>query len=76
MSCPRCGHDALTTLANSPDPGIWQVYECLLCLYTWRSTEPVRRTRREHYPEQFRLTPADVENARHVPTVPPLRGEA
>ncbi|MFD1655601.1 non-oxidative hydroxyarylic acid decarboxylases subunit D [Pseudonocardia alaniniphila] len=36
-------------------------------------TEPARRTRREAYPEQFRMTVEDITNAPEVPTIPPLR---
>ncbi|WP_320782089.1 non-oxidative hydroxyarylic acid decarboxylases subunit D [Streptomyces sp. CRN 30] len=70
--CPRCEHDALTTVADSPVPGVWQVFRCARCLYMWRSTEPARRTRREAYPVGFRMTAADIAAAIEVPTVPPL----
>ncbi|GAA2274269.1 hypothetical protein GCM10010145_52230 [Streptomyces ruber] len=70
--CPRCEHDALTTVADSPVPGVWQVFQCARCLYMWRSTEPARRTRREAYPAGFRLTAEDIDAAIEVPTVPPL----
>ena len=71
--CPRCGHEVLAKLADSPVPGVWEVHQCQLCLYTWRNTEPARRTRRELYPEEFRMTRADIDNAPEVPAVPPLR---
>ncbi|MEV6738979.1 non-oxidative hydroxyarylic acid decarboxylases subunit D [Streptomyces sp. NPDC051104] len=35
--------------------------------------EPARRTSRDAYPERFRMTEADIENAIEVPAVPPLR---
>jgi hypothetical protein len=73
MICPRCAHEEISTLAESPVPGMWEVYLCSLCLYTWRSTEPDRRTRREAYPEEFRLTREDIANAPEVPAIPPLR---
>jgi hypothetical protein len=41
-------------------------------LYTWRDTEPLRRTSREHYPEAFRMTQKDIDEAPQVPTIPPL----
>ncbi|MEU5088975.1 non-oxidative hydroxyarylic acid decarboxylases subunit D [Streptomyces sp. NPDC021356] len=71
--CPRCAFGTIETLHSSPVPGVWDVLQCRRCLYTWRTTEPARRTRREAYPEQFRLTPEDIEAASEVPTVPPLR---
>jgi hypothetical protein len=44
------------------------VYQCQHCLYTWRDTEPLRRTSREHYPEAFRMTQKDIDEAPQVPT--------
>ncbi|MGS6205729.1 non-oxidative hydroxyarylic acid decarboxylases subunit D [Enterobacter intestinihominis] len=41
-------------------------------LYTWRDTEPVRRTSREHYPEAFRMRKKDIDEAPQVPTIPPM----
>lgn len=72
MICPRCADEALETLATSPVPGVWDVLQCARCLYTWRTTEPDRRTRREAYPVQFRITQEDIDNAMEVPVVPPL----
>ncbi|EBS7468979.1 hypothetical protein CDM02_01295 [Salmonella enterica] len=45
------------------------------CLYTWRDTEPLRRTSREHYPQAFRMTQKDIDNAPMVPSIPPLLAE-
>ncbi|MCP2163525.1 non-oxidative hydroxyarylic acid decarboxylases subunit D [Goodfellowiella coeruleoviolacea] len=73
MSCPRCDHDTTATLAESPVPGVWQVLQCQRCLYTWRTTEPARRTQRDAYPAEFRMTQADIDNAPEVPSIPPLR---
>ncbi|MDU7328801.1 MAG: non-oxidative hydroxyarylic acid decarboxylases subunit D, partial [Klebsiella pneumoniae] len=42
---------------------------------TWRDTEPLRRTSREHYPEAFRMTQKDIDEAPQVPHVPPLLPE-
>ena len=75
MSCPRCDHDDITRLAVSPGPDIWDVHHCERCLYTWRTSEPARRTRREQYPERFRLTPEDLTHAPAVPAVPERRAE-
>ncbi|GGX88487.1 non-oxidative hydroxyarylic acid decarboxylases subunit D [Streptomyces minutiscleroticus] len=70
--CPRCAHEEITAVADSPVPGVWQVFQCARCLYMWRTTEPARRTTREAYPVGFRMTAADIETASEVPTVPPL----
>ncbi|WP_443077845.1 non-oxidative hydroxyarylic acid decarboxylases subunit D [Streptomyces sp. NBC_01450] len=58
--------------APSPVPGAWDVLQCGRCLYMWRTTEPARRTRRDAYPQEFRMTPADIDNAPEVPAIPPL----
>ncbi|MEU9060152.1 non-oxidative hydroxyarylic acid decarboxylases subunit D [Streptomyces sp. NPDC048430] len=71
--CPRCAFETVTQLATSPVPSVWDVLQCQQCLYTWRTSEPARRTRRDAYPEQFKMTLADIENAIEVPAVPPLR---
>lgn len=72
MQCPRCGDHTIEVLAVSPVKNVWEVYQCQRCLYTWRSTEPERRTSREHYPEEFKMTQADIDNAPIVPSIPPL----
>jgi len=73
MICPRCAFDRIERLATSSVPGVWDVLQCGRCLYTWRTTEPARRTDRDLYPEEFRMTRADIDAAPEVPTVPPLR---
>jgi len=75
MICPRCADEHIELMAVSPVKGIWTVHQCQRCLYTWRSTEPLRRTSREHYPQAFRMTQADIDNAPMVPSVPPLLAE-
>lgn len=72
MTCPRCAHDDVAVVTTSPVPGVWEVLQCARCLYMWRTTEPERRTRREAYPAEFRLTQADIDAAPEVPPVPPL----
>lgn len=72
MICPRCEHNDIATLATSPVAGVWEVFQCQRCLYTWRSTEPSRRTTREDYPVEFRMSVEDIANAPEVPSIPPL----
>ncbi|MGW5498985.1 non-oxidative hydroxyarylic acid decarboxylases subunit D [Streptomyces olivaceoviridis] len=74
--CPRCAFETFEKLYSSPVPGVWDVLQCGRCLYTWRTSEPARRTQRDAYPEQFRLTPEAIANAPEVPAVPPLRTSA
>lgn len=70
--CPRCANETIERLATSPVPDVWDVLQCQRCLYTWRTTEPDRRTTRSAYPVEFRMTPEDIANAPEVPAVPPL----
>lgn len=70
--CPRCAYDTVATVATSPVPGAWDVLRCDRCLYLWRTTEPARRTRREAYPVEFRMSEADLDRAPEVPAIPPL----
>ena len=72
MICPRCADKQIDVMAHSPVKGVWTVYQFQHCLYTWRNTEPARRTEREHYPPEFRMTQQDIDNAPEVPAIPPL----
>ena len=75
MICPRCADEQIDVMAKSPVKDVWTVYQCQHCLYTWRDTEPLRRTSREHYPEAFRMTQKDIDDAPMVPSIPPLLAE-
>jgi hypothetical protein len=70
--CPRCAHDAIETVTTSELPAVWEVLQCGRCLYMWRTTEPARRTQREAYPVEFRMTQRDIDHAPQVPVIPPL----
>lgn len=70
--CPRCDNTEIHVLAHAPVADAWQVLQCTRCLYTWRTTEPPRRTQPELYPEQFRMTDTDINTAPEVPAIPPL----
>ncbi|VEA33100.1 Hydroxyaromatic non-oxidative decarboxylaseprotein D [Salmonella enterica subsp. enterica] len=41
MICPRCADAHIELMATSPVKGVWTVYQCQHCLYTWRDTETV-----------------------------------
>ncbi|CGD00048.1 4-hydroxybenzoate decarboxylase subunit D [Salmonella enterica subsp. enterica serovar Typhi] len=36
MICPRCADAHIELMATSPVKGVWTVYQCQHCLYTWR----------------------------------------
>ncbi|MGL5445039.1 non-oxidative hydroxyarylic acid decarboxylases subunit D [Mycobacteroides stephanolepidis] len=71
--CPCCAFEAVETVFTSPVPGAWDVLQCQRCLYCWRTSEPDRRTRRDAYPDSFKMTAQDIACAPEVPSVPPLR---
>lgn len=66
MKCPRCDCEEISTIAVSPIKGVWEVYECDRCFYSWRSTEtPV-------VDEIFKLDEEKIANLQVIPAVPPL----
>jgi vanillate/4-hydroxybenzoate decarboxylase subunit D len=71
--CPRCRSNTVTTLAHSPAPGVWTVFQCTTCLYTWRSSEPAENTDAEKYPMAFRLDPKNLSDLAVIPAVTPRR---
>ncbi|HEX4222407.1 MAG TPA: non-oxidative hydroxyarylic acid decarboxylases subunit D [Pseudonocardiaceae bacterium] len=71
--CPRCAFDVIDLLATAPVAGAWEVLQCRRCRYGWRTSEPARRSERDAYPESFRMTPEDIDNAPEIPSVPALR---
>ncbi len=71
--CPRCRSATTRTLSTSPAAGVWTVFGCGTCFYSWRSTEPAENTDPDKYPPIFRLNPEDLEKLPEVPTIPPRR---
>lgn len=71
--CPRCAGQSVTLLASSAVPGMWDVFACCRCTYTWRTSEPATRTSAAAYPAMFALSEADIANAPDVPPVPDRR---
>ncbi|HTK00288.1 MAG TPA: non-oxidative hydroxyarylic acid decarboxylases subunit D, partial [Bordetella sp.] len=72
-NCPRCRATTIKARAQSPVAGVWTVFGCDTCSYTWRSTEPVENTDPDLYPTVFRLSPQDISKMPIVPEIPPLR---
>ncbi len=48
---------------------VWTVYRASIAYCARRDTEPLRRTSREHYPEAFRMTQKDIDDAPMVPSI-------
>jgi C4-type Zn-finger protein len=73
LACPRCRSNTTAVRAVSPKPGVWTVYGCDTCFYTWRSTEPEENTNPDKYPAVFRLEPQNLPKLQVAPSIPPLR---
>jgi vanillate/4-hydroxybenzoate decarboxylase subunit D len=71
--CPRCRSNSTALRAASPVAGVWIVYGCDLCFYTWRTTEPETNTNPDLYPAVFRLNQEDLPKLQIAPAIPPLR---
>jgi vanillate/4-hydroxybenzoate decarboxylase subunit D len=73
LMCPRCRSITAEVRSLSPNPGVWTVYGCNTCFYTWRSTEAEENTNQDKYPEVFRLSPEDLPKLQVAPSIPPLQ---
>lgn len=73
--CPRCEAGKTEIVTTSPVEGAWVVYNCPVCFYSWRSTEPAYATTAAHYNPHFKIRQSEIENFIVVPSVPPLRAE-
>jgi hypothetical protein len=68
MICPRCADEKIEVMATSPVKGVWTVYQCQHCLYTWRipsrCAAPAASTIRKRS-----MTQKDIDEAPQVPHV-------
>ena len=71
--CPRCGTAKTRVVASSPVAGVWQIFLCSTCFYSWRTTEPTYATTRAGIAPGFRIDPATLSLGKVMPAVPPLR---
>jgi C4-type Zn-finger protein len=69
ITCPRCHATTAAVRATSPIAGVWTIFGCNTCFYTWRSTEPAENTDPAKYPQVFRLNPADLASLPVVPAI-------
>jgi vanillate/4-hydroxybenzoate decarboxylase subunit D len=72
--CPRCQSGTVDAHAHSAVAGVWTVFGCKTCFYTWRSTEPAENTDPAKYPAIFKLRPDDLTKLPMVPSITPKRG--
>ena len=76
MICPRCADEKIDVMAKSPVKGVWTVYQVpALSVYLAGIPSRCAAPSREHYPEAFRMTQKDIDEAPQVPHVPPLLPE-
>jgi len=73
--CPRCEAIEAQHVATAPNAGVWQIYICQQCFFTWRTTEPASVTEPEHYPTVFRVRQAEIHTAGVLPPITPPRVE-
>lgn len=71
--CPRCESHQTEIVTASPVEGAWLVYNCSVCFYTWRSTEPEYATSVAHYNPHFKIRPEEIDQCIVVPSIPSLR---
>lgn len=72
-TCPRCNTEKASVIASSPVKGAWELYHCPVCLFIWRSSEPESIIDPQKYNPSFKVDPADIPKAAHVPVIPPMR---
>jgi hypothetical protein len=73
LVCPRCRSATVESRAASPVAGVWTVFGCNTCFYTWRSTEPEENRDPSQYPQVFRLDPGTLGSLPVVPAIAPKR---
>jgi hypothetical protein len=60
-------------LGKSPVAGVWIMFGCSTCFYSWRSTEPEENVNPDKYPGPFRLRPEEFPELAVIPAIPPRR---
>ena len=68
-TCPRCDEPDGAVLTESPVKGVWIMYSCPRCFFTWRSTEPENITNPDLYNKDFKLTAEMIEQAEIIPPI-------
>ena len=67
--CPRCESETIRVRFESPVEGVWTLYGCDTCLFTWRSSEPATITDPALYPKKFKIKPEQLRNAPSMPAI-------
>ena len=71
--CPRCLMDSASVISKSPVPGVWEMYNCSVCGYSWRSTDVLQNRSPEHFPEEFRWDSSQFDKLASYPPVSPKK---
>ena len=74
--CPRCDSATTELQFKSPVEGVWEIYRCTTCLFSWRTSEPVTITAPEKFDPLFKVKPEDLPGFPEMPGIPPLRNKA
>ena len=67
--CPRCESSSTEIRFESPVAGVWTLYGCDDCLFTWRSTEPKTITDPKLYPARFKVK---LKKLQDIPVMPAI----
>ncbi|WP_408363919.1 MULTISPECIES: non-oxidative hydroxyarylic acid decarboxylases subunit D [unclassified Paraburkholderia] len=67
--CPRCESSSTLVRFESPVAGVWTLFGCNACLFTWRSTEPATITDPKLYPARFKVK---LEHLKDIPVMPAI----
>ena len=79
LICPRCESTSTGVRFESPVAGVWTLYGCDDCLFTWRSTEPKTITDPKQYPTlqgEAREAQRHSRDAGHRPRIAEWKGSA
>ena len=68
--CPRCLTDSASVISRSPVPGVWEMFNCATCGYSWRSTDILQNSSPEHFPAEFRLDGSQLNRLADFPPLP------
>lgn len=71
--CPRCDSAHPDVLSKSPVAGVWTIYHCPTCFFTWRDTEPEFITNPDQYNPNFKFKPEDMAHFGVMPAIPELK---
>jgi len=67
--CPRCLTDSTSVISRSPVAGVWEMYICSTCGYSWRNTESLQNASPDHFPADFRVDASQLDRFRDLPPV-------